>query len=52
MSSITTSEASDLKAYILSKKDYDLVINRKNLDDEITPEELESFTSTTTKDGK
>ncbi len=51
LNELSTSEASDLMAHILSKDDYDSVINRKNLDDEITPEELQSFTSITAEDG-
>jgi hypothetical protein len=42
----------DFKAYILKQGKYKLSINPKNLDEDITPDELCSFTSVTPEDGK
>ncbi len=41
----------DFKAYILKKGKCKLSINSKNLDEDITPQELHSFTSVTSQDG-
>jgi hypothetical protein len=38
LNELSTSEATDLTAHVLSKNKYGSLINRKNLDDEITPE--------------
>jgi hypothetical protein len=47
LNEFSTSQVADLRAYIWSKGDYKLRINPRNVDQEIS-----SFTSTTSKDGK
>jgi hypothetical protein len=52
LNEFSTSQIAALRAHILSKGDYKLRINPKNVDEDITPEEISSFTSTTVEDGK
>ena len=52
LNEFSTSEVAALRSHILSKGDYDLRINPRNVDPEITPEEICTFTSITSKDGK
>jgi len=52
LNELSESEVADLKAHILSKVDLELLINPKNVDKKITPDEISSFTSTTSKDGE
>ncbi len=49
---LSKSEAADLKTHIYRKNKCDFTINPKNLDDEITPEELITFISVKPEDGK
>jgi hypothetical protein len=52
LNEFSRSQAAALRSHILSKGDYALRINPKKVDPEITPEEICTFTSITSKDGK
>jgi hypothetical protein len=49
---LSKSQAVGLRTQIYKRKKFGFTINPKNLDDEITPEELITFISVTPEDGK
>jgi hypothetical protein len=51
LNELSETQINDFKAHILKKGKYKLSINSKNLDEDITPQELHSFTSVTSQDG-